>query len=106
MADFSNLSTRGRIATSGDSDWDEVRQAWNLAADQQPSAVALVESADDVAKVVGFARENDLRVTPQGTGHGAMPLGPLDGVILVKTERMRGVDVEGTKARAEAGALA
>src|SRR3954452_6611985 len=106
MADFSELSIRGRVATPSDSDWDEARQAWNLAADQQPPAVALVESADDVAKVVRFAKETGLRVTGQGTGHGAIPLGPLDGVILIKTERMRGVDVEGDKARAEAGALA
>jgi hypothetical protein len=106
MADFSELSIRGRIATASDSDWDEARQAWNLAADQHPAAVAMVESADDVAKVIGFARENGLRVTAQGTGHGAMPLGSLDGVILIKTERMRDVVIEGEAARAEAGAIA
>jgi hypothetical protein len=106
MADFSDLSIRGRVATSTDSDWDEARQAWNLAADQQPAAVALVESADDVAKVIGFARDNDLKVTGQGTGHGAMPLGMLEDTILIKTERMRGVEIEGDKARVEAGALA
>ena len=106
MADFSELSIRGRIATSGDSDWDEVRQPWNLAADQRPAAVALVESADDVCKVIRFARQNDLKVAGQGTGHGAVALGPLDDTILVKTTRMRGVQIESEKARAEAGALA
>lgn len=105
MTDFSDLSIRGRIATSSDSDWDEARQAWNLAADQRPEAVALVESADDVSKVMRFARENGLKVAGQGTGHGAMALGALDGVILIKTERMRDVAIEGEKARAEAGAL-
>jgi FAD/FMN-containing dehydrogenase len=103
---ISELSIRGRIATPSDSDWDEARQAWNLAADQRPEAVALVESADDVSKVIGFARENGLKVTGQGTGHGAMALGPLEGVILIKTERMRSVQIEGERARAEAGALA
>jgi hypothetical protein len=106
VAEFSELSTRGRIATPSDSDWDEARQAWNLAADQQPSAVAFVESADDVSKVVRFASQNGLKVAGQGTGHGAVALGPLDDVILIKTERMRDVTVEGDKARAEAGALA
>jgi hypothetical protein len=105
VPDFSDLSIRGQIATSSDSDWDEARQAWNLAADQHPEAVALVESADDVSKVIRFARENGLRVTGQGTGHGAMALGPLDDTILVKTERMRDVAIESEKARAEAGAL-
>jgi FAD binding domain len=106
VTEFSELSIRGRVATPSDSDWDEARQAWNLAADQQPSAVAFVESADDVSKVVRFASQNGLKVAGQGTGHGAVALGPLDDVILIKTERMRDVTVEGDKARAEAGALA
>jgi FAD binding domain len=106
MTDFSELSIRGTIATSADDGWDEARQAWNLAADQQPAAVALVESADDVSKVIRFARGNGLRVAGQGTGHGAVPLGSLEGVILIKTGRMRDVTIEGEKARVEAGALA
>jgi hypothetical protein len=106
MADFTELSIRGRIATSSDPDWDEARQAWNLAADQHPVAVAYVESADDVSKVIGFATDNDLKVTAQGTGHGAVAMGTLEDTILIKTERMRGVDIEGEKARVEAGVLA
>jgi FAD binding domain len=106
MADFSSLSIRGRIATSDDSDWDEARQAWNLAADQNPEAVAFVESADDIAKVITFARENGLKVAGQGTGHGAVALGSLGDTILIKTERMRGVEVGDGTARVEAGVLA
>jgi hypothetical protein len=106
VAEFSELSIRGRIATPSDSDWDEARQAWNLAADQHPEAVALVESADDVSKVIGFARRNGLRVAGQGTGHGAVALGSLDDTILIKTERMRGVEVGDGTARLKAGVLA
>jgi hypothetical protein len=106
VADFSELSIRGRVATPADSDWDEARQAWNLAADQRPQAVALVESAEDVAKTIGFARQNGLRVAGQGTGHGAVALGSLEDAILIKTVRMRGVDVTGETARVEAGVLA
>src|SRR3954449_1506491 len=106
MAEFSELSIRERVATPSDSDWDDARQAWNLAADQHPAAVAFVESADDVSKVIKFAAGNDLKVTGQGTGHGAAAMGSLEDVILIKTERMRGVDLEGEKARVEAGVLA
>jgi FAD binding domain len=106
MADFSELSIRGRLATDSDSDWDEARQAWNLAADQHPAAVAFVQSADDVSKVIGFAADNDLKVTAQGSGHGAMAMGSLEDTILIKTERMRGVVVNGDSARIEAGVLA
>jgi hypothetical protein len=108
MSDFSQLSIAGHVATPSDPDWDQRRQAWNLAADQRPSAVAFVESAADVAEVVRFAARHGLGVAGQGTGHGAVAMGPLEEAILVKTERMRGVEVdaEARTARLEAGALA
>src|SRR5690349_9072922 len=106
MTDFAGVTTRGRVATPADSDWDEARQAWNLAADQRPEAVAFVESADDVSKLIDFARDNDLRVAGQGTGHGAVALGSLEGTILIKTARMRGIELGEGTARLEAGVLA
>jgi hypothetical protein len=108
MSRFFELSITGRIATSADDDWDQARTAWNLAADQHPEAVAFVESAEDVAAVLRFAGEQQLHVTGQGTGHGAVALGSLQDTILIKTERMRGVavDREAQTARVEAGVLA
>jgi hypothetical protein len=107
MTDFSTLAIAGRVATPNDSDWDEARQAWNLAAHQNPRAVALVEDAVEVQKVVRFAAENSLRVTAQGSGHGALSLRIPEGTILIKTERMRRieVDAEARSARVEAGVL-
>ncbi len=108
MNGFSELEIAGRVATPADSDWDAARAAWNLAADQRPAAVAFAESADDVARVVTFASQRDLRVAGQGTGHGAAALGALDDTILLKTERMRDVqvDADSETARVEAGVLA
>jgi hypothetical protein len=107
MSDFTGLAIAGRVATASDSDWDQVRLAWNLVADQRPEAVVFAESADDVAKAVGFAAANDLKVAGQGTGHGAAALAPLEGTILLKTERMRGIEVDPDEqtARVEAGVL-
>jgi FAD/FMN-containing dehydrogenase len=110
MTDFTGLSIAGRIATPSDPDWDEARLAWNLIADQRPEAVAFVESGEDIAAVVRFAAEHDLRVAGQGTGHGATALGApgaLERTILIKTERMRGIeiDAEAQTARVEAGVL-
>jgi hypothetical protein len=97
----------GTVVTPGEDGWDDARAAWNLAVDQHPAAVAYVETAGDVAAVVGFARSNGLHVAPQGTGHGAMPRGALDGTILIKTERMNGVaiDPENRIGRFEAGVI-
>lgn len=108
MSDLSGLAIAGRVATASDPDWDGARQAWNLVADQRPEAVAFVESADDIAKTIRFAAENDLKVAGQGTGHGAFGLASsLEGTILIKTERMRGIeiDAEAQTARVEAGVL-
>ena len=99
VSDPSELSIRGRIATSSDSDWDEVRQPWNLAVDQRPEAVALVESADDASKVIRFARENGLKVTAQGPAM-VVVLGTLDGLYPDQDQRMRGVAIEGERRRA------
>jgi FAD binding domain/Berberine and berberine like len=102
------LQTRldGRLIGPDDSNWDEARAAWNLSVDQHPAAVALPESAEDVAAVVAGAREQGLRVAPQGTGHGAQARGSLEDSVLLKTERMRGaeVDVDARRARVQAGA--
>jgi FAD/FMN-containing dehydrogenase len=108
MSDFTGLATAGRVATPQDADWDEARLAWNLAADQNPAAIAFVESAEDVAKAVAFAAQNGVRVAGQGTGHGAGAMAPLDGALLIKTERMRGVEIdpEARTARVQAGVLA
>ncbi|HVL94901.1 MAG TPA: FAD-binding oxidoreductase [Solirubrobacteraceae bacterium] len=99
----------GLLVTPADAGWDAARQAWNLAIDQRPAAVALPESDADVVAVVRWAAERDLRVAAQGTGHNAGPLaaGGLGDVVLVKTHRMRGVEIEPAAriARVEAGAL-
>jgi FAD/FMN-containing dehydrogenase len=95
----------GELVLRGDPDWDEARRAWNLAVDQRPAAVALPESAGDVVGVVEFARNAGLKIAPQGTGHSASAIDSLDDTILLKTERMRGVDVDPVAkiARVEAG---
>jgi hypothetical protein len=95
----------GSAVVPGDAEYDAARQAWNLAVDQRPAAVAYPESAADVASAVRFAREQGLRVAPQTTGHNANPMGSLEGTLLLRTERLREVeiDVKGRRARAAGG---
>jgi hypothetical protein len=105
---FLDASIAGTVLGPDDSGWDAARQAWNLAVDQRPAAVALPRSADDIVAIVNFARDHGLRVAPQGTGHNANPLKyQLANSILLKTEQMRAVEVdaENRRARVEAGAI-
>jgi FAD/FMN-containing dehydrogenase len=109
LADLRMLraSLDGPVFAPGDPGWDAARTSWQLAVDQCPAAVAYPESEQDVAGVVRAARELELRVAPQTTGHSARPLGPLDDTILLRTGAMRGVriDAASRRARVRAGAL-
>jgi FAD binding domain-containing protein len=91
----------------GDSGWDVARQAFNLAADQQPELIAYPESADEVAAAVDLARARGLRVAPQRTGHAAQAIESLAGCLLLRTDRMTGVELDATarSARIAGGAL-
>jgi FAD/FMN-containing dehydrogenase len=95
------------VIAPGDPTWDEAREAWNLAVDQNPVAVAFPESASHVAALVDFARYHGLRVAPQGTGLPVGAIDSLDDALLVKTERMRDVSIDPVTrtARVGAGAL-
>ena len=79
----------GGVFTPGEAGYDQARQAWNLAADERPAVVVTAESATDVTHAVRFARTHRMRIAPQGTGHGAEPLEPLQGTMLLRTVRMR-----------------
>jgi FAD/FMN-containing dehydrogenase len=99
-------SIAGDVYVPGDEGYDEARLAWNLSVDQQPALVVMAESTIDVVKAVRFARAYGIRVAPQGTGHGSTSVESLDGAMLLKTTRMRRVDIypAARTARAEAGA--
>ena len=84
--------------------YDQARQAWNLAVDQRPAVVVEAESAADVAQAVRYARAHGIRIAPQGTGHGAGPLEPLDSAMLIRTTRMRTVHIDPAARTARAGA--
>jgi FAD/FMN-containing dehydrogenase len=109
MADIERLRARltGEVVLPRDAGWDTARPAWNLSVDQRPVAVVFAEAAGDVAAVVEVAGAHGMRVAAQGTGHSAAPMGPLEGTILIKTSRMRDVeiDAEAKRARVGAGAL-
>ena len=99
---------RGDVVLPGDDGWDAARQAWNLAVDQQPIAVVLPETAEDVVATVRLAAEQGLKLAFNAGGHNAGPISWDDPTILLKTERMRGIEIDPStgRARVEAGVLA
>ena len=83
---------------------NKAHHTWNLAVDQRPAAVAFPSDEDGVAAVVRYARDHGYRVAPQRTGHNAGPLGSLEDVIILRTDRLTGIEVDAAARRARVGA--
>jgi FAD/FMN-containing dehydrogenase len=97
----------GDVVLPDDEGWGEARQAWNLAVDQRPIGVVYPESVDDVVATVDFASRSGLRIAFNAGGHNAGPIDWGDDTLLLKTVRMRGIeiDAEARRARVEGGVL-
>jgi FAD/FMN-containing dehydrogenase len=95
---------KGTVVEPGQAGWDAATQAYNLAFVQEPALVALPADAKDVASIVQFAGEHGLQVAAQRTGHNAEPLGTMDDVILVKTNGLKGVEIDVERRIARIGA--
>jgi FAD/FMN-containing dehydrogenase len=106
---LSSLGDRlaGDVVTPAGDAWDAARQAWNLAVDQRPVAVVFPETAADVASTVAFAGEHGLCIAFNAGGHNAGPIDWSRDTILLKMERMRGIEIHAAarRARVEAGVL-
>jgi FAD/FMN-containing dehydrogenase len=63
--------------------YDEVRAVHNGMIDRRPAAVVLCSSAEDVARVIAFARQHEVPIAVRGGGHNGGGLGVVDdGVVL------------------------
>jgi FAD/FMN-containing dehydrogenase len=100
------LSARldGDVVLPGDGTWETARQAWNLAVDQRPVAVVYPESTGDVVATVRVAAERGLRVAFNAGGHNAGPIDWSRDTLLLKTERMDGIEIDVAARRARVGA--
>jgi FAD/FMN-containing dehydrogenase len=92
------------VIEPGRDGWDTATQAFNLTVVQQPALVALPVDVEDVIQIVAFARANGMQVAAQRTGHNAEPLGAMDDVILVKTDNLKGVEIDAERRIARVGA--
>jgi FAD/FMN-containing dehydrogenase len=100
----SGMNITGDIWLPGNSEYDNQRRVVNPALDPRPSAVVEACGVADVQAVVRWARDEDLGLAIQSTGHGTHVAAR--GGLLLKTSRMATVlvDPERRVARVGAGA--
>ncbi len=98
-------NTRGQAPTPAGPEWNRALEGHNPALRHTPDLILRAASADDVAAGVAVASRHGLPVTVQCTGHG--PAAPAHGGLLIRTDRLTGIDVDraSNTVRVEAGVI-
>jgi FAD/FMN-containing dehydrogenase len=84
----------GQLIGPDDTGYDEARAVYNAMIDKRPALIARCASADDVAKVVGFARDHDLLLAVRGGGHNGAGLGTCDGGVVIDLAPLKDIEVD------------
>ncbi|HEY8809344.1 MAG TPA: FAD-binding oxidoreductase [Solirubrobacterales bacterium] len=84
----------GELIGTADSGYEEARAVYNAMIDRQPALIARPTGPDDVAKVVGFARENDVLLAVRGGGHNGAGLGTCDGGVVIDLAGLKQIEVD------------
>jgi FAD/FMN-containing dehydrogenase len=92
----------GPVYRPGDEGYAEEVAAFNVSRQHTPDVVVAARSAEDVAVAVGWARERDLPVGVQATGHGAVV--PISSGLLISTRGLDEVSIDPERRTARVGA--
>ena len=85
---------RGDMIERGDPGYELARRVYNGMIDRRPALVAQAAGADDVARVIAYARESGLPLAVRGGGHNGAGLGTVDDGIVLDLSAIRGIDVD------------
>ena len=84
----------GRLIGPDDAEYDEARSVHNAMIDKRPALIARPATADEVARVVAFARDNDLLLAIRGGGHNGAGLGTVDDGVVIDLSLLKDIEVD------------
>jgi len=92
--DSLKLSTlfKGRVIIPTDADYDAERQVFYGGADKKPAVIIKVANAEDIQKVIAFARDQNLELVIRSGGHS--PYSATDGGIVIDLRDLHNVVVD------------
>ncbi|KAJ3220607.1 hypothetical protein HK099_004144, partial [Clydaea vesicula] len=92
-ANLSDLKISGTILTpSSGKQYHNERLGFNRDLNANPSAIALVESEQDIVNVIKFAKTNDLNLSIYGGGHSVYCSAP--DTLCLNLTRMKKIEVD------------
>jgi FAD/FMN-containing dehydrogenase len=83
----------GEVIGPDDAAYDEARQVFFKGVDRRPAAVARVADANDVARVITFARESSVELAVRSGGHSRAGYGTSEGGIVIDLSGMRAIEI-------------
>src|SRR5919201_503960 len=98
------LAVSGPVIVPGDPAYDAARAVFIGGVDRRPSAIVRAASAEDVARVVTYARETDSELAIRCGGHSAAGHGTTDGGIILDLRELRSLEIDAAGRNAWAGA--
>jgi FAD/FMN-containing dehydrogenase len=87
-------SLHGRLITQRSDDYDSSRQLFIGGTDPRPAAIARVADAQDVSRVVTFARQHGVPLTVRSGGHTDFGHRNADGGLVLDVRDLRSLDVD------------
>lgn len=83
----------GRVIVPSDADYNQARTVFLGGVDKRPAVIVRVANATDVARVISFARENEVELAIRSGGHSGAGHSSSDGGIVLDLAEMRALDI-------------
>jgi FAD/FMN-containing dehydrogenase len=96
-------TVRGRVITPDDADYNAARTIMYAGLERRPAAIVRVADTDDVARVIGIARETGLELAVRSGGHSAAGHSCTDGGIVIDVRDLKDLDIDVANKTAWAG---
>ena len=85
---------QGTVITPDDAEYDAARTVFYGGIDRRPAAIARVASAEDVSRVVSFARDSGLELAVRSGGHSIAGHGVSDGGVVLDLRNLRALEID------------
>jgi FAD/FMN-containing dehydrogenase len=85
---------RGQLIGPRDEEYEQARAVYNAMIDKRPALIVRCTGPDDVAAVVGFARNHGLPLAVRGGGHNGAGLGTVDDGVVIDLSPIKQIQVD------------
>src|SRR5512136_2261430 len=84
----------GQVIEPDAAEYDKARTVFYGGFDRRPAVIVRVADADDVVRVISFARETGLELAVRSGGHSVAGHSVTDGGIVLDLSDMRALDID------------